>query len=239
MNGHALSLAGVDLTALPSGGLWWAAERLLCVSDLHLGKSERLARRGGALLPPYETAATLDRLDALIDGLKPRTLVCLGDSFDDRAAAEALDEAHRMRIARMQAGRRWIWIEGNHDPGPVDLGGAHRDELRLGPLTFRHIAAPAADGEISGHYHPKCGLARSGQVRPAFLVDTARIILPAFGAYTGGLRATDPVLQDLMIDPALAVLTGPRAVPLPMPRPDSAPARAGNPRPPIRHGRFG
>ncbi len=213
MNGYEFELAGAALTALPSGALWWPAQALLCVSDLHLGKSERFARRGGALLPPYEVAATLDRLEALVDRLSPRAVVCLGDSFDDRAAAEALAEGPRLRIARMQAGRDWIWIEGNHDPGPTGMAGRHLGALMVGGLTFRHIAGEGPD--VSGHYHPKARLA-AGPARPAFLVDRRRVILPAFGAYTGGLSCTDPALAGLVSDGALAVLTGPAAVPVPL-----------------------
>ncbi len=190
---------GVRLTALPSGALWWAEQRLLCVSDLHLGKSERMARRAGALLPPYEVAETLFRLEADIAAHSPAKVVCLGDSFDDLAAGYGLDEGARLRLTVLQAGREWVWIEGNHDAGPLDLGGVHLAELALDGLVFRHIAAPnlAADcGEISGHYHPKVRLA--GQGLPAFLVGRQRLILPAYGAYTGGMMADRAPLPDLM-----------------------------------------
>lgn len=190
---------GVRLTALPSGALWWAEQRLLCVSDLHLGKSERMARRAGALLPPYEVAETLFRLEADIAAHSPAKVVCLGDSFDDLAAGYGLDEGARLRLTVLQAGREWVWIEGNHDAGPLDLGGVHLAELALDGLVFRHIAAPnlAADcGEISGHYHPKVRLA--GQGLPAFLVGRQRLILPAYGAYTGGMMADRAPLLDLM-----------------------------------------
>ena len=116
----------------------------------------------------------------------------------------------------MMAGRDWTWIEGNHDAGPVDVGGTHRAILTLGPLTFRHIAEARASGEVSGHYHPKARL--GGTARPCFLVDRDRLILPAYGHYTGGLPCEDAVLQSLMRPQALAILTGPRAIPLPMPR---------------------
>jgi metallophosphoesterase superfamily enzyme len=112
------------------------------------------------------------------------------------------------------AGRRWIWIEGNHDPGPVDLPGEHRRDLALGPLVFRHIAEPAARGEISGHYHPKMRIA--GAFRPAFLIDASRVILPAYGAFTGGMEATRPPLGDLMMPGAMAWLTGPTPCALPL-----------------------
>ena len=212
--GFDFTLSGETLTALPEGALWWGAARLLCVSDLHLGKSDRVARRRGTLLPPYETRATLDKLDALLDRLSPALVCCLGDSFDDLDAAGSLDEAERLQLTRQQAGRDWVWVEGNHDPGPVDLGGRHLAELALGPLVFRHIATPGGTGEISGHYHPKCGVGRGG-TRPAFLIDRARAILPAFGAFTGGLRGTHPALRGLMAPDATAVLTGRRAMPVP------------------------
>ena len=212
--GFTFTLAGAALTALPEGALWWPAERLLCVSDLHLGKSDRIARRLGTLIPPYETRATLDKLDLLLDRLKPAAVCCLGDSFDDLDAVNALDEVELLQLTRQQAGRDWVWIEGNHDPGPIDIGGRHLAELALGPLVFRHIARPDGLGEISGHYHPKCNAGRGG-TRPAFLVDATRVILPAFGAFTGGLRGTHPALRRLMAPDALAVLTGRRAMPVP------------------------
>ena len=216
MNAHPFTFAGTALALLPSGALWWAAERLLVVSDLHLGRSERYARRAGALLPPYETHDTLARLEADIEASGATSVICLGDSFDDRAAAEGLDEAARLWLARLMAGRRWIWIEGNHDPGPLDLGGSHLAELSLGPLTFRHIAAPGARGEISGHYHPKARLA--GRARPCLVYDRARAILPAYGTYTGGLATRAEALSGLMGPEALALLTGPVPGPVPMPR---------------------
>jgi DNA ligase-associated metallophosphoesterase len=219
MNGHEFTLAGERLTALPSGALWWAAAGLLAVSDLHLGKSDRIARRFGTLVPPYETRETLARLDADITRMVPGTVLCLGDSFDDLAAADSLAEDDRLWLARLQAGRRWLWIEGNHDPGPVDLGGEHLAEFHDGGLTFRHIAALGATGEISGHYHPKARIAArgSGGARPCFLYDSTRAILPAYGAYTGGLSWTDPALRNLFGPRACAVLTGRACHPVPVP----------------------
>lgn len=212
----ALTLGPETLHALPSGALHWPARRLLAVSDLHLGKSARLARRAGALLPPYETRATLERLDADIAATAPATVICLGDSFDDLAAADSLDEADALWLTRLMAGREWIWVEGNHDPGPLSLGGSHRAEASFGALTFRHIADPAEMFEISGHYHPKARLA--GQGKPSFLADAQRLILPAYGAYTGGLWCENPALSGLMQPGALAILTGTRARAIPMPR---------------------
>lgn len=228
--GHDFTLCGAQLTALGSGALWWAERSLLCVSDLHLGKSERMARRGGVTLPPYETRDTLTRLGAELDRLPVRIVICLGDSFDDTASATALPEHERLWVTRLQAGLDWIWVEGNHDPGPVELGGSHRDEVGIGPLVFRHIAQADARGEISGHYHPKASIALRGRhlSRPAFLYDASRVIMPAFGTYTGGLRSTDAALCGLMAQDACAVLTGrvPAAFPMPRSTLDPAPASA-------------
>lgn len=222
MNRHHFTFAGASLVALPSGALWWPDQRLFCVSDLHLAKSERIARRGGGHLPPYDTRDTLGRLSQDLNQCSPETVICLGDSFDDLEAARSLPEAERLWIASLQAGRRWVWIEGNHDPGPVELGGSHLAELSIKPLTFRHIANSEARAEVSGHYHPKVRLRLRGRMvsRPAFLIDGNRMILPAYGAYTGGLRSTAPVLLDLMQHPALALVTGPTVHAVPMPRED-------------------
>lgn len=213
---HALFFHGQTLHLMPSGALHWPARKTLTVSDLHLGKSERLARRGGTLLPPYETQATLEKLDRDLEATGAMTVICLGDSFDDLAAADGIEEASRLWLTRLMAGKSWTWITGNHDPGPIEIGGTHRAELTLPPFTFRHIAEPGDTAEISGHYHPKARLA--GQSRPCFLADANRLILPAYGVYTGGLRSHDAALTALMAKDALAILTGPRVLAIPMPR---------------------
>ena len=119
------------------------------------------------------------------------------------------------------AGRSWTWIEGNHDPGPLSLGGTHRALHKVGPLTFRHIAEDSPEaGEVSGHYHPKASLQTRGRTvtRACFLYDQTRLILPAYGAYTGGLRTSAAPLQTLMTTNARAILTGASPVEIPMPR---------------------
>ncbi len=206
------------LHALPSGALYWPARGVLCVADLHLGKSDRMARRGGALLPPYDTLETLDRLAQDIAARHPATVICLGDSFDDLAAADGLAEPLKDRLIRLMAGRRWIWVLGNHDPGPVDLGGTHLAEYHEGPLVFRHIAEPDAMAEVSGHYHPKARISASGRSlsRRCFLRDDRRLILPAYGAYTGGLFSDGPELSGLMGQGAEAILIGASPVRLPI-----------------------
>jgi DNA ligase-associated metallophosphoesterase len=225
MNMFGIVLAGARLSLLPSGVLWWAEAGLMAAGDLHLGRAERAARNGAALLPPYEAAETLDRLAAEVARLGPRTVVLLGDSFDDMAAADGLGDAVALRLMRLAAGRRWIWIAGNHDPGPAMLPGSHQAEWREGPLVFRHIADPAASGgelgEVSAHYHPKARLCLRGQpvARACFLADRARLIVPAFGTYTGGLDIRDRAFDALMGDDATAFLIGRCVTPVPRRRP--------------------
>ena len=213
MKTHEFTILGAKLAALGTGALWWADQKTLTVSDLHLGKSERIARLGGPLLPPFEVQETLSRLEQDIADTGAKTVICLGDSFDDTEASRRLDTETLDRLIRLQAGRKWIWIEGNHDPGPLGLPGEHLAESSLGPLTFRHIADADPRGEISGHYHPKISI--RGQSRRCFLYDETRVILPAYGTYTGGLKATTPALNDLFKAPAFAVMTGKTARVLP------------------------
>ena len=216
MTGYDFTFSGTQLTALGSGALYWADQNLLCVSDLHLGKSERQARRHGATLPPYETQDTLARLAEDLNQTQASTVICLGDSFDDDTAARALPHAEKDKISDLANNRRWIWITGNHDPAPANLPGELHDSFPLAPLTFRHIAEPDTSGEVSGHYHPKAKL--RGATRPAFLLDQHRLILPAYGTYTGELRSCDPALSTLMGPSSIAILTGPRPLAIPMPR---------------------
>lgn len=214
-----IDLAGIRLAARASGALWWPERRLLCVADLHLGKSERIARRGGALLPPYETRETLSRLGAEIAALDPAGVLCLGDSFDDMGGPAALAPDEHALLAALAAGRDWVWLAGNHDPDAHGLRGIRCETLTLGPLLFRHEAREgAAPGEISGHYHPKLriSLKAASLTRPCFLWDRRRLILPAFGAYTGGLEATHPGLAALFDRDARAVLTGEPCVTVPV-----------------------
>lgn len=215
MNTYALHFGPAALTLCPSGAMWWAEMGLLVVSDLHLGKSERMARRGGALLPPYETEETLARLRDDIAETEPKTVICLGDSFDDCRAADALAPDHTKTLAALMAGRDWVWIEGNHDPGPLDVGGRHAARVSFGDLVFRHIAGGPEPFEVSGHYHPKASVRGRGG-RACFLTDGARLILPAYGAYTGGMAASEVARLAGLRQGTRAILTGRTMVPLPI-----------------------
>jgi DNA ligase-associated metallophosphoesterase len=194
----SLDVAGVDFVADLSGALFWEQESLLVVSDLHLEKGSSFATRG-VLLPPYDTVATLSRLGAVITRHDPRTVIALGDSFHDRDAHGRLSAPDRDAIAALQARRDWIWISGNHDPVlPSDLGGVVASEVAVGPIAFRHEPTGAA-GEIAGHLHPKARVSTRGRSmeRRCFACDGERTVMPAFGAYTGGLSIRDVAFSKI------------------------------------------
>ncbi|MDP1838351.1 MAG: ligase-associated DNA damage response endonuclease PdeM [Reyranella sp.] len=208
--------AGETLQALPQGALWWPARRLLAVADLHLEKGSSYAVAARKLLPRHDTRQTLAALAKLIDALKPATVVCLGDSFHDRAAVERLARDDRLEIERLTARTRFVWIAGNHDPAPPPAGwGEVAEEIDEPPLVFRHEAQfGPVSGEVSGHFHPVAALTVRGRGfrRRCFLTDGHRLILPAFGAYAGGLNARDPAIAQLFPDDYDALLVGRDAV---------------------------
>ncbi len=270
----SIGIAGAELLLDPSGAAFWAEERLLVVADMHLEKGSAFARRG-QMLPPFDTRDTLDRLERLVARHQPRTLLALGDSLHDRWAAERLDDDARMRIHALAAKVDLVWIAGNHDPAPHDLGGTCIETLALGPLRFRHepeaerchkpeaekchepeernkpeadrcnkpeaekrdqpaagefklpqagalyvppVEKPRASeagrmilphaatdrpdtmtGEVCGHLHPAARVVVRGRSlrRRCFVSDGTRLILPAFGAFTGGLDVTAPAIAGL------------------------------------------
>jgi DNA ligase-associated metallophosphoesterase len=191
-------MSNVSLVADPKGALYWPEHGLLAIADLHLEKGSSFATRGQPL-PPYDTAATLARLARLILRYMPRAVVALGDSFHDGGGPARLRDADREHLHAMQRGRDWIWITGNHDPDPApDIGGAFHGSFAVGGLTFRHEPKGAA-GEIAGHLHPVARIAHRGRTvsRRCFAADEMRMILPAFGAFTGGLNVRHAAFADV------------------------------------------
>jgi len=188
-----LPVGNVIFEALIAGGLWWEEERLLAVADLHLEKGSSFARRR-MFLPPYDTAATLAALGKLIECLNPRTVIALGDSFHDDEGHARLHSTDREKLVALQSGRDWVWVAGNHDPSPHGLNGQCAQELAVGPVLFRHEPSGTADCEIAGHLHPAARVAgKLGSTRrPCFVSNGRRVVLPAFGAYAGGLNILDP-----------------------------------------------
>lgn len=194
-----LILNGVELFAEPSGALWWPAAATLIVADLHFEKGSSFATRG-VLLPPYDTRATLARLAAAI-GPRVCRVVCLGDSFHDADGPERLAGADASTLAALVAAHEWIWVTGNHDPAlPGQIGGRIvSGEWALGGLVLRHQAEADAIGEVSGHFHPKSHVDVRGRrlSGACFIHDERRIVLPAFGAYTGGLHVESEPIRAL------------------------------------------
>lgn len=206
-----VTVQGAALVATTDGALVWPAESLLVVADLHLEKGSAYAERR-VFLPPYDTAATLARLGRLIARHAPRRLVFLGDTFHDARAEARLAFADREKLTGLLARREAVFIAGNHDPkAPFDLAGDAMAELAIGPLTFRHDPRETpAPGEIAGHLHPVARVAARGRSirRRCFVGDGTRLILPALGAYAGGLNVRDPAFRPLFRDGFTAHVMG-------------------------------
>jgi DNA ligase-associated metallophosphoesterase len=205
---QAISMCGKSLIADSTGAIYWPAEAALLVADLHLEKASAGARRG-ALLPPYDTRETLIRLAEAIDRYQPRRVIALGDSFHDAGAAQRIgaDDLERLKI--LQEDREWIWLSGNHDRGiAAQFGGRIGDEIKLAGITLRHEPLRvAATHEIAGHMHPAAKLSLYGTSirRPCFVGNGRRIIMPAFGAFTGGLNVLDDAFLPLFGNGGMAV----------------------------------
>jgi DNA ligase-associated metallophosphoesterase len=208
-----LELNGEILELDPSGLLVWPRRGLVAVADLHMEKGSAFARRG-RFLPPYDTHATLSRLEDALERLRPAVVVSLGDGFHDRRGPERLEPDLAERLRRLTTGVDWVWVRGNHDPEPpVDLGGRPVPELRLDGLVLRHepTAGGRGGGEVAGHRHPQARVAarRLGVVRrPCFASDGGRLLLPAFGSFTGGLDVLDPAIAGLFPAGFAAYLLG-------------------------------
>lgn len=182
-----------------SGALYIPDEDTLVVADLHFEKGSSLARRG-SLLPPYDTRATLSALAEVIACRAPRRVIALGDSFHDVGGPDRLGGPETDTLAELQAGREWVWVVGNHDPAlPGAIGGQVVDHVSIGRLTLRHAPTAGSTSEIAGHLHPVGKVVRrgGGVRRRCFVTDGSRCVMPAFGAYAGGLNVCDPAFRPL------------------------------------------
>lgn len=206
-----LALGGVEFVADVSGALFHEAERVLIVADLHLEKGSAYAARR-VLLPPYDTAATLARLAAVAMRLAPRAIVALGDSFHDVRAGERMGADDRRALGELQRGRDFIWVAGNHDPEvPAFAGGERRETMQFAGVTLRHEPTAGGVGEIAGHLHPVARVVSKsgGARRRCFVSDGSRCVMPAFGAYAGGLNIRDRAFAPLFGDrPIIAHVLG-------------------------------
>ena len=194
-----LNLNGETLQLTPEGAAFRPACRTLVVADLHFEKGSAIAARTRRLAPPYDTMATLERLKRLMRRLQPKRVVALGDSFHDLNGPNRLSPQALRGICSLTEAVDWIWIEGNHDPlPPKTVGGHGAAEITIGALVLRHIPATGlATGEIAGHLHPKASVQTGVRTISGFcyVTDGHRLLLPAFGAYTGGLDVHDPEIR--------------------------------------------
>jgi hypothetical protein len=210
----SVSWHGLALQLDVDGALCWPEERLLVAADLHLEKGTSYASSTGRLLPPYDSAQTVARLERLIDAYQPLRVVALGDSFHDRRGAARLDGDVAERIRTLSDRVDWIWIHGNHDPKPPQqLGGRGAVEIAIGPLVFRHDAHEdrhADGGEVIGHYHPVASVSTRGRSfrRRCFAIGRDRLLMPAFGAYAGGLNVREAAIRRLLDAEARVALLG-------------------------------
>lgn len=203
----SFTVRNTELTAEADGSLWWPERSALIIADLHLEKATALAGRG-ALLPPFDTRETLMRLQAAVLRREPRLVISLGDAFHDRHGPARLEPPERALLEDLARGRDWLWIAGNHERGAVPFGEA-LDDLALGLLRFRHEPLPdSVPGEVAGHFHPKAAIRVHGRkvVRPCFATDGQRLVLPAFGVFTGGLDLMHPALRGLFGEDLCALM---------------------------------
>lgn len=209
--GLRTAVAGTPVVMRCSGALWVEAARALIVADLHLEKGSSYAARG-QMLPPYDTRETLRRLEAEIAAAAPAVVVLLGDTFHDRKAEDRLAADDAARLRSLAVGRTLVWVIGNHDAdGPRDLPGEVADELVMGGLILRHEPQPGAQfGEVAGHLHPAARIVapRGTLRRRCFVTDGERTILPAFGAYAGGLNVLDAAFAGMFVRPPLTGALG-------------------------------
>lgn len=200
------SFSGEQMVLGTGRALYWPRMEALLVADLHLEKASFFAK-GGQMLPPYDSRETLTRLAGLIRRTGARRVIALGDSFHDDAGFERLEPHARGMLDALTRAVDWTWIAGNHDKGTRDVPGASvADEVRLGGMVLRHCALRSSDGpEISGHFHPKVTVNTRGRriARPCAVLSgheqaPPRLVLPAFGALTGGMNAADAALIGAM-----------------------------------------
>ncbi len=211
---ETMKLAGQSVVLDATGAMFVPAHDLLVVSDLHFEKGSSFARRG-QFLPPYDTRETLRRLEHVVRLYRPKTVLSLGDAFHDRGSEARMDEADAARLAALCGATDWIWILGNHDPEPPKrFRGAVHETAEVAGLLFTHEPGEAEGWQVAGHLHPCARVQKGGRGarRPCFLSDGTRMIMPAFGAYTGGLNVLDPAFDGLVTGPISLFLCGERRV---------------------------
>lgn len=188
-----MSVAGVTVRFDWSGALFLPESGTLVFSDLHFEKGTSYGRRG-IFLPPYDTRRTLSMMAEAIGRFRPLTVISLGDAFHDRSAEARMNEKDALTLEGLMQGRRWVWILGNHDPEPpARFAGEVYEETETGGLLFGHEPCASGAWQVAGHMHPAAKVNHGGRSvrRRCFMTDGERLILPSFGAYTGGLNVLD------------------------------------------------
>jgi len=198
---YDLQFGGAAFQTAGDAALFWPEYGALLVADLHLEKASSYAM-AGQMLPPYDSLDTLSQLAKLAKKAGATSVICLGDNFHDDGGEARLSGDAADLLRAMTAQYRWIWITGNHDPALEALaGGETCADLEMGGIVLRHEAVPGWQGaEISGHFHPKLriNVARRHVARRCFVRCSVggahKLILPAFGALTGGMDASEAAL---------------------------------------------
>lgn len=206
-----ISVNGETLLLDASGAAFSPAHAMLVFADLHLEKGSAYAR-SRQFLPPYDSADTLARMARVMTRYRPARVICLGDSFHDSGAAGRLKPDDRERLRSLAGQAQFTWIAGNHDPDPpLWAGGEIAVSIRVGGLTFRHAPLSLFEpGEVTGHLHPCASVSKWGRRvrRRCFVSDGLRLVLPSFGAYTGGLDVGDGAIAALFAGPFHAYMLG-------------------------------
>jgi uncharacterized protein len=162
------------------------------------GQSFELAG-DAALYWPYDSLATLHDIAALVARYRPERIISLGDNFHDDGGEVRLASDAAILLKQLVAKTEWVWITGNHDRNlEARWGGRSVDELALCGIILRHEALCGEPSpEISGHFHPKYRLSLHGRMvsRRCFVKGPRKLIMPAFGAFTGGLDAQDVAIM--------------------------------------------
>jgi hypothetical protein len=207
----AITVNGENVLLDASGAAFVVTHSTLIFADLHFEKGSSYAR-GRQFLPPYDTASTLLRMARTIARHKPAHVIALGDSFHDAGAADRLPPEQRDQLRMLGRTARFTWICGNHDPQlPGWLEGEVAERVRLGGLILRHEPHPTFEtGEVAGHLHPCARVSKWGRSvrRRCFVSDGLRLILPSFGAYTGGLDVGDAAIGSLFANSFHAYMLG-------------------------------
>jgi len=195
MTSSVVEIAGERLLLLPEKAVYWPAQAMLIIADIHFGKAASF-RAQGIPVPRGTTTENLLGLEALIERHGARHVVFLGDFLHARAAHASSTQQAMLAWRRSRPDLRLTLVRGNHDKHAGDPAAVLDIELvdephMVGPFAFCHHPDLDLGGggyALAGHVHPAWVLAtRFDSLRlPCFVVGSERMILPSFGSFTGG-----------------------------------------------------